>query len=557
MVRRPFGICAGGPALVVLGLTLSLSLLAIPAATAGTRAAARSRDSGRLLARVLVMGRDGRVAVRSDPFLGTAQPLPRLSELTVRGPRAVAAVKGARAHRPAPPSVPAVLGQLARRGQLTTAQRDAYLALWRSAARVARRLHGTPAVELRAVIANVAGFAAAGRLDASRLPEVFLTLQRNRDWWVSGAVPADGQRVEFTGSGTVWEYYPGQGLELQVLGTFGRADGLYTAGPGEYGQLLSLIDEMLPLAAVRDGALTWEYLFDFDGGAPPWTSAMAQGTALEALARAAAAARSQGQTAKASAYLAVAHQALRLLELPPPAGVAEPARRGTRFLQYSFAPQTDIINAFLQTLIGLYDYAKASQDPAGSALFQAGSAQAQAELGAFDTGAWSLYQPGQEDSLDYHVLVTGFLHQLCQRTSAAAYCTTAQRFDRYLKTPPALSLLTTRVRSGVPAQLAFRLSKVSNVGVVILRGNRTVFLTSAPFSHGSGVLAIPALKPAGSYTVHLTAKDLAGNFTRIEGSLDAVAPPPPRRHRRGKSRSPTGASPSSSGGTSSPSAPSA
>lgn len=50
--------------------------------------------------------------------------------------------------------------------------------------------------------------------------------------------------------------------------------------------------------------------------------------------------------------------------------------------------------------------------------------------------------------MDYHVLVTGFLHGLCERTRAEAYCATARRFARYLKTPPALSLLTTGVAAG-------------------------------------------------------------------------------------------------------------
>jgi D-glucuronyl C5-epimerase C-terminus len=57
----------------------------------------------------------------------------------------------------------------------------------------------------------------------------------------------------------------------------------------------------------------------------------------------------------------------------------------------SFTPGTSIINAFLQSLIGLYDYAQVSQDPLAQQLFNAGNAEAQAEVPHFDTGAWSLY----------------------------------------------------------------------------------------------------------------------------------------------------------------------
>ena len=97
---------------------------------------------------------------------------------------------------------------------------------------------------------------------------------------------SSGERVEFAGSQLVWEYYPGQGIQLQVLGSFGKADGLYTAGPADYPAMEQLLSELIPLAARRAGGLTWEYYFRFDGGAPPWTSAMSQATGLEALTRA-------------------------------------------------------------------------------------------------------------------------------------------------------------------------------------------------------------------------------------------------------------------------------
>ena len=89
-------------------------------------------------------------------------------------------------------------------------------------------------------------------------------------------------------------------------------------------------------------------------------------------------------------------------------------------MQYSFAPGrgVEVINAFLQSLIGLYDYAQASGDPTAQSLFASGNAEAESEVPQFDTGAWSLYQPGEEDDLSYHELVTGFLEQLCSRTGA-------------------------------------------------------------------------------------------------------------------------------------------
>ena len=463
---------------------------------------------------VLVMGRDGRVAARNDPYL-PATASPGLARGAGAPPSAtVSDASLSAAASAAPPSQRTVrsdLARLHRTGQITAAQYSAYSASFSAALSAERRLPGTRAAELTAVVENLHEMAVRGLLTPSRLPVLFLTLDRNRQWWTTGPIPSTWQRIEFSGSQLVWQYYPGQGLELQVLGTFGKADGLYTAGSSQYPALRSLLSEMIPLAARRAGGPVWEYYFHFDGGSPPWASAMAQGTAIEALTRAYRAFGDQS-------YLQLAHQALSVFTAAPPLGVRVGTPSGARYLQYSFAPGTDIINAFLQSLIGLYDYAQASGDSQAQQLFAAGNAQATAELPRFDTGAWSLYQPGVEDSLDYHELVTGFLDQLCSRTGTPVYCTTAQHFHSYLTTPPALALITQRVRPRAPSALRFRLSKYSHVGIVVLRGQQTVFLTSASFAYGVDSFALPAL-PAGPYDVHLAATDLAGNFNRIVGTL--------------------------------------
>jgi D-glucuronyl C5-epimerase C-terminus len=468
---------------------------------------------------VAVLGAGGHVSHRNDPFLR----LPALTPAPLRGaavtqtpPRSATQASAARA-RPRPRRAQrTVLSELARllgSHAITPAEYGACRASFNAALAAVRRLRGTRAAELESVVENLHGIAAAGLLTPSRLPALFETLDRNRQWWTTGPLLSSGDRVEFTGSQLVWEYYPGQGIELQVLGSFGKADGLYTAGASQYPALRALLAELIPLAAQRGGGLTWEYYFHFDGGSPPWTSAMSQGTALEALTRA-------YEAFGESSYLTLAQQALPIFEATPAVGVRETTPVGSRYLQYSFAPGADIINAFLQSLIGLYDYVRVSGSQLAGHLFAAGDAQARAELPQFDTGAWSLYQPGIEDSLDYHLLVTGFLQQLCARTQQPAYCVTAQHYQAYLKTPPALALLTHRVRRGAPAVVRFRLSKYSHVGIVLVHGSQTVFLTSAWFGYGAAAFAIPPLARRGQYTVRLAATDLAGNFNRTVGTLN-------------------------------------
>jgi hypothetical protein len=468
---------------------------------------------------VLFRAGDGAVSTRNDPYVtGPALTPAPARTAAKRSPRDnpgrfTAALAAAHAKRRKTPTrtVSGELTRIYRQHGITAAAYHGYELSYSQALTAERHLHGTRRTELAAVTANVHDMAVAGALTASRLPAIFQTVDRNRQWWKTGPLLSNGQRVEFAGSQLVWEYYAGQGIQLQVLGGFGKADGLYTSGPSGYSALAQLLSQLIPLAARRGGGLTWEYYFHFDGGAPPWTSAMSQATGLEALSRAY---RATGNPY----YLQVGEQALPIFTARPPAGVGIPTARGTRFLQYTFTPGTSIINAFLQTLIGLHDFAAASGNTQAQQLFKAGNAEAQAEVPHFDTGAWSLYQPGVEDDLSYHELVTGFLTQMCTDTRVAVYCSTAQRFQGYLTTAPGLVQLTRRAKARHPTLLSFSLTKYSHVGVVLTRGASTIYSTSAYLPYGNDQIKLPA-ENVGSYGVRIAATDLAGNFARITGTL--------------------------------------
>ncbi|HUA71401.1 MAG TPA: D-glucuronyl C5-epimerase family protein [Solirubrobacteraceae bacterium] len=461
-------------------------------------------------ARVLIMGPTGHVTARQDKFVPAAAPTPP----PPTSPSATtAAAKPTKTKKPPQKTVASELKRLLSSGAITAAQYATYSSSFNAALSSERRLRGTRATELEAVIENLHDIAAAGKLTPGRLPALFLTLNMNRQWWTTGPLLSSGQYVEFSGSQLVWEYYAGQGIELQVLATFGKADGLYTGGRSDYPEMQQVMSQIIPLAVNRAGGLVWEYYFRFDGGVPPWTSAMSQGTGIEALTRASEAFNDPN-------YLTLAHDALPVFTAPPPVGVRVPTSAGARYVQYTFAPNALILNAFLQSLIGLYDYAQVSHDPLASQLFAAGNAEAQAEVPRFDTGAWSLYQPGIEDTLSYHELVTGFLQQLCTRTKAPVYCVTAQHFTAYLTTPPTLQLLTQHLPKGETSSISFRLSKISHVGIVVIGpGGNTLFSTSASFGYGTRSFTVPPLKHKGTYTIRLAATDLAGNFNRIVGTI--------------------------------------
>jgi len=490
----------------------AVRLLLWSSIVAGALVATVHTSAARAAGRVLVMDAHGRVHLRVDRALPavTSWPAGAPAAIATRAPR-----------RRAPERT--VRGELKR--LLATHQIDAATAAadrraFDDAIRTARRLSGTRRSELQAVIDTLHGIAAGGKLTAARLPELFATLARNRQWWTTGDLLGYGQRVEFSDSELVWEYYPGQGIQLQVLGTFGKANGLWQARDDD--KLRALLDEMLPLAAQRGGALAWEYDFAFDGGAPPWTSAMSQATGIQALARA-------SQELHQPAYLTAAGKALKLFSLRPPVGVRVPTKAGARYLLYSFAPGEIVINAFVQTLVGLYDYAQIADSGVARRLFAAGDRQARLDVPAGDTGAWSLYQlGGPESDLSYHELLTGFLENLCQRTGTAVYCQTGDAYARDVRTPPTLALLTHRVKAGTSALVRFSLSKVSRVGMTIRRDGdgKTVLATSASVAHGTHAYGWTVPSAPGRYDVTLTGTDLAGNGGRATGAIQVLGSRP-------------------------------
>lgn len=104
-------------------------------------------------------------------------------------------------------------------------------------------------------------------------------------------------------------------------------------------------------------------------------------------------------------------------------------------------------------------------------------------------------------------------------TRTTIYCTTATHFEQYLKTPPALQLLTGGLKAGRPSTVNFWVSKISRVGITVLHGAKTLLLTSADFPYGRHTFEIPALPAPGTYTVRLDATDLAGNYSQMNGNV--------------------------------------
>jgi hypothetical protein len=485
----------------------------------------------------------------------------------------------ARAHASASrgPSVSAALASLLHSAAITEAAYHQDYSAYVAAKASLAKLSGTRREELGDVLANLQAMARAGELIPSRLPALFLTLERNRQWWTTEPLLSGEQRVSFPPSKIIWEHYAGQGIEIQWLATFGEANGYYLSGH-ENANLRLLLGEVIPLATQRAGGIAWEYMFDFDGGVPPWTSGLSQGTALQALSRA-------YSRFKEPAYLTAAQQALGIFETAPPQGVRVKTPVGAMYAEYTYAPNDRILNGFIQALVGLYDYTSITHDPLGLALFEAGDAEARAIVPLYDTSAWSKYDQFGESNLNYHELLTEFLQHLCERTSkgepippattttptsttpttttpttttptttttapsetggvgpsASAsrartaqtnaqaqgtqipgdqiYCTTAQRFTTDLSTPPAISLLSKTLPADARAGVQVSLSKIASVRLTVRQGTKVVWTNGATLERGKPRLLWITPAKGGSFSIELTATDLAGNFSTASGTI--------------------------------------
>lgn len=402
-----------------------------------------------------------------------------------------------------------------------------YRTTWSRAESAARRLPGQRATEQRAVVALVSGLARSRSLTSSRLPQAFLTLRRNTSFWSRRAIPRAGQRFAFGRDPVVFRYYPGQGLLVHWLGTWGRVNArarfcLNRPKRCPTRTVTRELDRLAGLASRRSGYAAYEGLARVGGG-PLWVSGMVQGTAIQALAR--------GRRAFDAPRLGLAaRRALGAFEQRPPMGIAVPDRGGHHYLMYSFAPGLRILNGDLQAVTGLHDMAALTSSKRATRLYRSGERAARRAVAGFDTGAWSLYSAGgRESTLPYHRLVDGFLGDLCLRTRRAAYCRTASRFSRYEREPVRITLTgARRTRLGKGAPIAFSVSKHSRV-LVEVRGFKGLALRRVlDLPRGRHVVGwTPARR--GRYRVRISAQGPSGPPGARTRSIRVTVPPRKRK----------------------------
>ena len=406
-------------------------------------------------------------------------------------------------------AVYAALGRELRAKRVTRASYRRWRTTYVRSIRTLRRLRGARATQLRYVLTSVESLALRRRLTTTRMPVAFLQLERNRQYWPRLPYPASRDAVSFKGSQIVFVFFPGEGLQLHPLTTFKKANALFgfcnrREASCDEAALRRILDEMTALAVKRGNFIAWEYQFYFGGGTPPWMSGMAQATGIQALGRA-------SQLLDEPKYAETARRALGAFETAPPTGVRTTGPRGgVHYLQYSFAPRLYIFNAFLQSLIGLHDFAEITGDAEARGLFRAAEPEARAEIPYSDVGDWSLYNyAGHESDRDYHELLREFLQSMCTRRLGQVYCTYARKYRGYQVDPPVVRYEgPTAGAEDEPVALRFNVSKLSAVQVTVTRPDgKVVFDRLRTFRRGNGSFVWTPRGPS-TFRVRVAAKEL-------------------------------------------------
>ena len=366
------------------------------------------------------------------------------------------------------------------------------------------KLSGQRAHELEGVIRDVAGQWRS--YNRPRALTLFSMLDFNTEYLGTHGTVSSGRDVQDE-EGVVYRAFPNHGLQFHPLANFAKLNSYLGANRLDEAGLLA--EALVSRAVPKGDSLSWEYGFQFGSGKPPWTSGMAQAVAAQAFARAQA---KLGDPV----FSTTARKAFRAI----PGKLVQALPQGPWIRLYSFSDLA-VLNADLQALVSLEDYGTMMEDPAGINFAAQLRASAAALLPKFDTGAWSLYSlGGNESTLDYQRYVVSLLKRIGARNKDIFWTGWGDRFASYEDVAPEL-LPGAPSPPAYPRPLdgfrdytavSFTLSKISRVTIRVGSEQRTLLM-------GRGKRTIemfPGKVPAGTYPVSVRAVDLAGNPAEIE-----------------------------------------
>ncbi len=413
-------------------------------------------------------------------------------------------------------------------GGITASERRQFLKQWRASGRTARRLRRSGKTSRATEIENVRTItlrmARKRRLTPDRIRPAMANVRATTYVFSKRPFPRHYQRIQVPFDEVVFGYYSGSGMQFQPLFTFSHANTLYRQKKND--ELVALAQRLRELATTRRHSVAWEYYFPWQGGSPPWTSAMSQAVSLEVLSRTAEVTQDPSWVVLGERVLDGFGRNARN------GGVSDPVGAERWYPLYAYNPRQRVLNGHLQALLGLEYWARTTGSTEARTRLEEGTPLALRSLPKFDTGAWSRYQPGQEATLDYHDLMTTQLERLGRRLPNETFEEYAGRFWTYRITPPALRVTSASQSSFYPwprdgwrdgTWMNYRVNKRATLTFRIQTpGGRTVRSIRDSQSTGTHRLSwdgrTSSGRPAaaGEYIVKVTATDIVGNRQTVQ-----------------------------------------
>jgi hypothetical protein len=362
--------------------------------------------------------------------------------------------------------------------------------------RAAKLVRGLPRWRRIPLAANLHQVAqVSGKLTSARASAVLGQLAVNNKYFAKHGPPTRETDIA-DADGVVYRYVSGSGFEFHPLANFGALNARIAGGTPAAAERLALA---LAERGVNEpgGGLGWEYYFNYAGGRAPWLSGMAQAVAAQAFAKTAGFVE-----ADSTRLMATARAAFRTI----PGRLTLKRAAGPWIRLYGFNKLV-VLNAQLQSVISIRDYASANADGAAAALAIAMERAAATDLHRFDTGYWTYYSlAGTPSPVDYQRFVVQLLRKLDSADSRLS--SAATRFSAYSKQPPAFKLV-----GGGPGTVHFWLSKPASVEMRSAAGS-----TKRLALHGGWYdLGWKLPGKAGAYSVSVKARDWAGNSSSFTG----------------------------------------
>jgi hypothetical protein len=187
-----------------------------------------------------------------------------------------------------------------------------------------------------------------------------------------------------------------------------------------------------------------------------------------------------------------------------------------------------ILNAQLQTIVSLNEYARTTGSESAAALAQRLDAAAKKLFPRFDTGDWSLYSLGGDHApLGYEQYVTDLLSRLASQTQDPYWADAAQRFKHYLLAPQIVEGTPPTALYPQPhdgwldtASIPITISQRSSVTLTI--GGKVLTYRFSGGTHVVRWTPPPGLAP-GTYPVTVSAISYVGRRARVQLAPIVVA----------------------------------